>query len=59
MNDMNSLYVIRSDGSTRTIPIASNVLENIMDATNIGAIFRSAAALKFSSSATAIKHSNW
>ena len=32
MNDMNSLYVIRSDGSTRTIPIASNVLENIMEA---------------------------
>ena len=35
------------------------VLENVMNPTNIGAIFRSAAALKFSSSATAIKHSNW
>ena len=35
------------------------VLEGIVDSTNVGAIFRSAAALKFSSSATAIKHSNW
>ena len=35
------------------------VLEGIVDHTNVGAIFRSAAALKFSSSATAIKHSNW